>query len=408
MANLFTFRKMGRLQMFKMYFIGKPRFLLDNSDITQEINNKAAALLVLLVSQNDKSDKMVSREKLIGYLWPDSTSEAARYNLRYNLWQLRKIIGPDENGCEFLTATKDHCGINESYELWSDVGELLKFTPNVANAGCSELEHHLALLEGDFFEGCYFRGCDELNERIIVSRNFFDNLKLDMLNRLSLCCCEQSSWVKAIKVLQLSLAMDPYNERNAALLIKALNKTGSRAKAVDLYHSMVNRLAIDLNVKPSEELTSEYENMCSDGICLTGGNMAADRFTTADYEQPQNADCVHISSYAMKTVECFWMASVLEALIESDEIEIGDFIRNESERADLAALSSAIAVEWDEGGRAAEVRTVTTFISLIKRVCRAEVLMIEIENADAMDDVSAEVAEYLTKVCGERLLIAKK
>ena len=38
-----------------------------------------------------KRQDCYAREKLAAYLWPDSAASAAKYNLRYTLWQIKKL-----------------------------------------------------------------------------------------------------------------------------------------------------------------------------------------------------------------------------------------------------------------------------------------------------------------------------
>ena len=96
--------------MLDIKFLGKVKIEYDGIDITDKFGAKTKALLSLLILNKDKS---LNREKIISYLWPDSSEDSGRFNLRFNLWQLRNIIGLDENGNKFLHTGRSHCSINK-------------------------------------------------------------------------------------------------------------------------------------------------------------------------------------------------------------------------------------------------------------------------------------------------------
>lgn len=85
--------------MLNISFLGKFKIEYNEQDITDKIGVKTAALIALLILQEKRE---ISREKVIAYLWPDSNEDAAKYNLRYNLWLLKKVIPIDDKGESFL------------------------------------------------------------------------------------------------------------------------------------------------------------------------------------------------------------------------------------------------------------------------------------------------------------------
>ncbi|EGR54010.1 hypothetical protein FSEG_02174, partial [Fusobacterium necrophorum D12] len=85
--------------MLKIKFLGKVMIEQENLSITENLGAKALALLSLLILHYPKS---MQRDKLITYLWPDSSEESGKYNLRFNLWKINSSIGKDQNGNKFL------------------------------------------------------------------------------------------------------------------------------------------------------------------------------------------------------------------------------------------------------------------------------------------------------------------
>lgn len=79
--------------MLEIKLLGELQLSLNGEDLTSSISSKCAALIALLMAH--KNHRM-SREELLGYLWPESSEDAAKYNLRYNLWQLKKALGEEQ------------------------------------------------------------------------------------------------------------------------------------------------------------------------------------------------------------------------------------------------------------------------------------------------------------------------
>ena len=113
--------------MLNISFLGKSKFEYDGKGLEDQLGNKAVALICLLIL-NDK--RYLSREKIVGYLWPDSNIEAAKYNLRYNLWLIKKNICEDANGNLFLRVDNDCCCINKKYEFECDILDIVNFKPS--------------------------------------------------------------------------------------------------------------------------------------------------------------------------------------------------------------------------------------------------------------------------------------
>ena len=61
--------------MLDIKFLGKVKIEYDGIDITDKFGAKTKALLSLLILNKDKS---LNREKIISYLWPDSSIPSMR------------------------------------------------------------------------------------------------------------------------------------------------------------------------------------------------------------------------------------------------------------------------------------------------------------------------------------------
>ncbi|MFA7661530.1 MAG: hypothetical protein WCX59_01815 [Anaerovoracaceae bacterium] len=78
--------------MLSINMLGEVNITYKGEKIVDSLSNKTVAMICLLVLNRDKN---VSKEKIASYFWPDSNEEAARYNVRYNLWTIGKLIPKD-------------------------------------------------------------------------------------------------------------------------------------------------------------------------------------------------------------------------------------------------------------------------------------------------------------------------
>ncbi|HOL16600.1 MAG TPA: hypothetical protein PLZ49_10540, partial [Bacillota bacterium] len=85
--------------MLSINMFGQMSISYNGASIAAKLSKKLMALICLLVLN---AHREMSREKITAYLWPDSEEESARYNLRYNLWVLKKVIPLDANGESFV------------------------------------------------------------------------------------------------------------------------------------------------------------------------------------------------------------------------------------------------------------------------------------------------------------------
>ena len=63
--------------------------MLDGADVSDQISSKAAAIIALVLM---RETRQMRRSDIISYLWSESSDDAAKYNLRFNLWQIKKAL----------------------------------------------------------------------------------------------------------------------------------------------------------------------------------------------------------------------------------------------------------------------------------------------------------------------------
>lgn len=363
--------------MLILKFLGDIKIELNGVDITESLSNKSIALLAIILT--NKENKM-SRSKLLGFLWPESSEDAAKYNLRYNLWQLKKTIIPDERGKQFLIVTKDFCGINEEYAFSCDIVDIM--TAKVEeDTEIGDLEKIYELFKGDFFENLYFTGCDEFVEMVLMHRYFLENKKLSLLKRLIKTYYEKKQWDKCLSALEACEFLDPYDEDNALKYLEILIREEHYTMAIKYYQNFYNKLTCDIGIEPSQEFKKLAEHL-------------------KNYRKPEKRGIV-IKALSIYSVDCYLMADIVKKLINLPNFSIGEFL-DSNQISDLASIQYRLGTSSRCPTMA---RTVDGFIELICGVCeKYEKLQIEIQGCK-IDPISKDVIEHLKSIMGERLKV---
>ena len=370
--------------MLKISFLGKLHFEYRELNITDKVGIKTAALMALLMLQENKQ---MSREKAIAYLWPDSNEEAAKYNLRYNFWLLKRLIGEDDKGENFLNIDKDYCGINPKYNFKCDILELLSFESN-KDYKLEKLLEIKNILCGDFFEGHYFNNCDDFNELILFERNNFENKKIKLLKKIAQAYEELKKYEESMNVLNEIFKLDPYSEETA---VKALNTyclNQDRSGAIKFYKSFSNKLISDLGIRPSANLVSKYNEIKLEKI-----EEPLEEFNKVQLEP------IEITTYCIQGVDYFWISEVIENISKYDNFKF--LIFNEYILKDLAYIVPNISEEnisYQDIKQVPNVRIVKAFVLFLKQVCKNNLLTINIKNFKDMDLISHNIYKYLCEL----------
>lgn len=324
--------------MLRLEFLGTLKAETDGKDITREISGKSMALLAILMTQNGRA----SRKELIGYLWPESEENAARYNLRFNLWQLRKQIPPDASGQPFLMVTRDACSVNRAYPYICDIKEVLEADIS-GETRIDRLEQIGKLFKGEFFENRYFSDCESFEELIILQRYVVEHKKQTLLKKLIAAYSAQGNEEKCMQALAACEELDPYDEKNAVVRMSLLLKSGRYQEALDFYQRFYQRLALDIGVTPSKELME------------LAGSIAG--------QKQKEGKTICIEADTLPSVDCFYLAGLLEQLIETPGFSAERYL-DKKQIGDLAFIQRKLGdCPWPQG--VPMVRVVNSFLALI-------------------------------------------
>jgi predicted ATPase/DNA-binding SARP family transcriptional activator len=190
----------------------------------------------------------LSRSWLAGTLWPDSSEERARYNLRRDLVELRRALGPE---AVRLIATTSR---TLSLDLNGAAVDLLAFDEAIARAsrrippreGEEALREAVALYRGPLLEGCG-------EEWVTTPRAARAAACESALDRLAGFAFARGEPGEAVRWLREAERLDPFRDSVQRDLMRALAEVGDLAAALLVYRGFCDRLHRELSAQPSPE-----------------------------------------------------------------------------------------------------------------------------------------------------------
>lgn len=378
--------------------LGKITMKFDGEYIESQLSHKAIALICYLIAN---SEKKISRDKLARMLWTDSNEESSRYNLRYSLWSIRRIIHHDKNGEEFIISEKDSCYINKRYDFFCDIF-FLKSYEGKADITLKELLNLKEYFSGEFLEGLYINKASEFNDFILFERIVFQNKKIDILKKILNKYESQNQYVECVEIIKEMLAIDLYNEDFACKLINTYNSLGNIAGAIAFYQSFEKSLRKNLNISPSRELKMLYSTMITDNqnVEKTASNINID----------MHKKHLHINTFCLKEVPFFWISDMVGKILNEYKPR-KELILETNYIADLAFIQNKILILSKEKIEIREtvptVRIINALLEFLKSMQEFYFISIRIRNFQDIDPISKDTLNYIENSSMEGIEIIK-
>ena len=250
------------------------------------------AILALLARAGDRG---ITREKVIGYLWPDSDEERARRLLSQAVYMLRRDLGSDDAivGVRDLRLGADI--------ITSDVAEFQE-----ALAGRA-YEKAASLFAGPFLDGFHLAGAGEFERWVEEERRALDHDADSAFEKCAVSLETRGDHDGAVVWWRRMAAKDPINARVAVRLMRALAAAGDRNGAIRhaaIHEALVQehlelpadvevvRLAEELRAEaqatpPSREVPGGERSMVAPTATTSGANPVEHRSVpTASAELP--------------------------------------------------------------------------------------------------------------------------
>jgi LuxR family transcriptional regulator, maltose regulon positive regulatory protein len=218
-------------------------------------NAKAVEILKrLLVSRTEP----VTRDSIMGWLWPESSFKRARWSLNSTLHAIRKLLsgwpgfatGSDPLQCEkgayrLCPTVRVETDIDE-FDVSYERGRRLQKAHRTQEAA-AEYEKAIELYRGDYLlEDLY-------EDWTMVERERLANAYVDMLGRLAVHYMEGGQYQEAIRACYRLLEKDRCHEGSYRVLMRCYVSLGLRGRALYHYRLCKEELERQYGEPPSSE-----------------------------------------------------------------------------------------------------------------------------------------------------------
>jgi len=224
--------------MLEVKLLGQFEVLRDGKQLVIPTRNAQTLFSFLILT----AGKSYRREMLSGFLWPDSSEESARSNLRHELWRLRKVI--ESEGEAYLVVDDLTITFNLQSEYSLDVHQFEQVP--LEDSTEADLVVALSAYHGELLPGFY-------EEWVFVERSRLRALFEAKITRLLELLLERDGWSEIKNWAMRWIAMEKWSEPAYRALITAYASTGDLSKAVASYERLKQGMQKDLGIKPSEK-----------------------------------------------------------------------------------------------------------------------------------------------------------
>lgn len=212
-------------------------------------HRRRLALLALLASSRSGS---MTREKVIGYLWPEYRSARARRVLNTALYDMRKELGEHA-----LVSAGDELSLNPEV-VASDVAAF------EAALRAGDWRAAVELYRGPFLDGFHVDDAPEFERWVDAERGRLDQSYAGALERLAEAAEASGAAEEAARWWRKAAAHDPCSSRVALRLMQALEAAGDRVSAIRHAEAHEAALRKELGIEPDARLAALAARLRSD------------------------------------------------------------------------------------------------------------------------------------------------
>lgn len=189
----------------------------------------------------------VTRSQIAGTLWPETTEERARANLRTSIWRVKEV------GVPILATTRDQIALSDCvkvdlHEMNTAALALESGSPDGDYPGIERLLSH------ELLPGWY-------DEWVTVDRERSRNMQLQALETLAEKRRLSGQLAESENALLAAVGLEPLKESNQLKLIQVIAGQGNRGQALRRYEAYRSLLMDELGIEPSPPLES-FLNQC--------------------------------------------------------------------------------------------------------------------------------------------------
>ena len=233
--------------MISIHLLGAPLIRRPDGPVTgRAAHRRRLALVAILAAARGRP---VGRDRIIGLLWPEHSTEAARHSLSEALYVLRKDLGD-----ESFVAMGDEVGLDPA----SARSDLDDFERALEEA---RWEDAVRAYGGPFLDGFYVSDAEEFERWAAEQRDRLARGFGRALEALAGGAEAEGAHLRAAEWWRRLLAHDTFSSRVALRLVRALERGGERAAALRAAEAHVHLLREELGVGPDPELSTLMDEL---------------------------------------------------------------------------------------------------------------------------------------------------
>lgn len=369
----------------KLKLLGNIQIFFNDTNITPLLSGKSIALLAYLSFYRETKHK---RNKIVDFLWGNSQDSSAKYNLRYNLWSINKII-KNQSLEKLIDSVGKELYINSKIDIELDTDNLLKIEREL---NFREYKIEDIILEKErykelFLDGIYIKECFEFNDWVYNKREEFQKIYITMIKILLEYYQSNNMYNESIKILKELINLNPYNEENYIQIIKGFLALNNKKNALLYYNKCINIFREELNISPTEFLLKWKEIIKESPISKHIKNHKINIFLKEEEKE------------SILTVECFPSRTEYSFLYELSDILIKNInIEDKSLLKEVSYINSeaeCLNNLYYPDSEVYKIRLFNSFIKLLNIFSEKNEFFLAIKNFHFIDKTSFDFFKYL-------------
>ncbi|HVG45531.1 MAG TPA: BTAD domain-containing putative transcriptional regulator, partial [Longimicrobium sp.] len=228
------------MTVYSLHLLGSPVLQGPSGPVTGRASyRRRMALLSILALARGRP---VGRERILGLLWAEHPSDAARHTLSEALYVLRKdlsdelfVLVGDEVALNPAVMGSDVAAFEEAVESWRP-------------------EDAVRAYRGPLLDGFYVSDAPEFERWVDGERDRLGRVYAQTLESLALAAEAGEEWAAAVEWWRRLAAHDRYSSRVALRLMRALDAAGDRMAALRFAGAHAVLLREELGSEPGREL----------------------------------------------------------------------------------------------------------------------------------------------------------
>ncbi len=332
--------------------------LVDDAGADCAIPKRRLALLALLASAGSRG---LTRDKIVAYLWPESSSDDARHSLEQLLYSLRRQLGAQ------VLAGTDPLRLN---------GNVISADIAVFDAAlaCDADAEAVAAYRGPFLDGFYLRDADEFGRWVEEERSRRAAAYGAALERVAEHAARSGDGHGVVAAWRGLVALDRLSARHALGLIRALAAAGDRPGALRTAAAYEALVQEELGI-PLEPSIATFVRSLRNGNAGVSGD-AATEGPSASAAPPPDASMTALSRTAERSASTPLAGRVRRPRVFAAWVALG--------------VVGAAAMLWVVAATRSH-----PLVSSAAELPRVAVLVFENDTGDStLDEIGVKVADY--------------